>query len=290
MNQLYLKKSTQLEEMSSVKLLETETVNENEKEKFIVYNEKRYIIQEKLSDKSVILGYAIVSKKENKQFKVKTDEIKTTINNEIAILKETGNKKVIGYIRVEKEDTYIGLIEEKKPKMFIFLPFIIFSLITFVVAGSLINNKNNDKLENQTTVQSEEDTSDDKGNGQLGVSKAEFGEQQMFRLKINCTPTLENGKMNIRIESPAEENKNLAFKVKVYVLEKVDSEGKVVETYENNLIYTSPMVYANENIENCTVKTEIETGKYVGRAVYEIYDLEGNAIGQTACRLNITVK
>ena len=108
--------------MSSVNLFENNIDNSNSKNRVLVFNEKEYVIEDKLSDDSVILGYAVVSNKENKKLKVKADKIKTTINNEIAILKETEGKKVIGYVRVEKDNTYIGLIEEKQSVLFIILP------------------------------------------------------------------------------------------------------------------------------------------------------------------------
>ena len=290
MNQLYLKKTKDLEEMSSVNLLENNIDNSNGKNRVLVFNEKEYVIEDKLSDDSVILGYAVVSNKANKKLKVKADKIKTTIENEIAILKETEGKKVIGYIRVEKDNTYIGLIEEKQSVLFIILPLFIGLLIGVLVIGLTTPDRNCEKdPEKQTT--SIESGTDEKGTGELDSVKTEFMEQRSFRMRLNTTPTITNGKMNLRLESPQEENRDYGFIVKVYITGKLDSKGNVIETYEEMVhIYTSPMIYANENVMNCTVNKELAIGHYVGKAVYEIYDLNNALLGKVASKLSITVE
>ena len=291
MNQLYLKKTKDLEEMSSVNLLENNIDNSNSKNRVLVFNEKEYVIEDKLSDDSVILGYAVVSNKENKKLKVKVDKIKTTINNEIAILKETEGKKVIGYVRVEKDNTYIGLIEEKQSVLFIILPLLIGLLIGLMVIGLTIPDRNCEKDPEKQTTTSIESGTDEKGTGELDSVKTEFMEQRSFRMRLNTTPTITNGKMNLRLESPQEENRDYGFIVKVYITGKLDSKGNVIETYEEIVhIYTSPMIYANENVMNCTVNKELELGHYAGKAVYEIYDLNNTLLGKVASRLSITVE
>ena len=291
MNQLYLKKTKDLEEMSSVNLLENNIDNSNGKNRVLVFNEKEYVIEDKLSDDSVILGYAVVSNKENKKLKVKANKIKTTINNEIAILKETEGKKVIGYVRVEKDNTYIGLIEEKQSVLFIILPLFIGLLIGVLVIGLTTPDRNCEKDPEKQTTTSIESGTDEKGTGELDSVKTEFMEQRSFRMRLNTTPTITNGKMNLRLESPQEENRDYGFIVKVYITGKLDSKGNVIETYEEMVhIYTSPMIYANENVMNCTVNKELELGHYVGKAVYEIYDLNNVLLGKVASKLSITVE
>ena len=290
MNQLFFKKTKKLEGMNSVNLLERVIDKDNSKDKILVFNEKEYVIEDKLSDDSVILGYAVVSKKENKKLKIKANKIKTTINNEIAILKETENKRVIGYLRVEKEDTYIGLVKENQKVLFIVLPVLIGLLIGLTIIGLTTTNNICDGENEQQTPTIESGT-DEKGKGELDSVKTEFKEQRGFRMRLNTTPTIKNGKMNLRLESPKEENKDYGFVVKVYITEKVDSKRNTIETYkEMEHIYTSPIIYADENIINCTVNKELEVGHYIGKAVYEIYDLNNNLLGKVASRLEITVE
>lgn len=291
MTTYFLKESNKLDNLQTVKLVKTTNTEVENKVKF---NGEEYeiISEQQLKEKTNgnVYGYIEISDKENKKVKVKLEDVKASIDKKVAILSKKKSGQLIGYIAIKTNEgntEYVGLFVGKMN----ILPIIIIIAIMMIIGGLFIGNSETVKNTIGRDKYNKTDFKDgDKGSGELGAEEYDFGDQPVFRIKINCTPAVVDGEMNIRIESPEKENKNYAFVVKVYTLQKVDREGNVIETYEGdgNLIYESPLVYANENISDCKIDTELEDGVYVGRAVYEIYDLDLNFISQTAAKLEIT--
>ena len=272
---------------------------ENKDKEVIQFNKQNFTIikEDELPDEYELLGYVRVAKKQGKKLKIKEKDMKKELSgsllNKVAILREKkSNDRIIGYLKIAyKENTFIAIVKKVFP-VIIILP-IFFLLLglggsywyydTYIKLPDLIIE---DDKDNPDFV----DDDGNKGSGELEVDKAEFGEQATFRMRLNVTPQIQDNKINIRIESP-DHNEELKFRVKVYVLSKLDSQGNVITDYgsEDFLIYESPAVLVNENIEYGEIIKHIEKGRYTGRAMYDIYNLENEYLGSSAARLDITV-
>lgn len=296
LKRIYFKENDKLDILVKLQLFEKENkeFGEHEVEEskpgvlgYVVYSERVFeVLEEKPADAEVF-GYVTVTSKENKTEKVKLEDVKSTIENKVAVKRNKGNQKIVGYTWLN-EQTLVALVEDKVNLLIIILPLLILFLGVGIFMYSSVSN-------NPSTEQTEDDKpvfkDGEKGTGEIGKEAIDFGSQPMFRMKLNCTPTVENGMMNIRIESPAEENADYGFVVKVYALQEVDAEGNVVKDMSDEpvQIYESPLIFANENIEYCELDEMIGNGTYIGRATYDVYDLEQNFIGQTAAKLMIKV-
>ena len=135
----------------------------------------------------------------------------------------------------------------------------------------------------------------DKGIGEITTSSETSSlETAYFNLNLNVTPTIQNGLMNLRVvnkEDSSNGENNLSFVVKVHLIATSDENGNELEVYEEPLlIYESPLINPSENIENCKLDIPVEQGRYVARAMYDIYDSNFYLVGQTAARLDIVSK
>lgn len=134
-----------------------------------------------------------------------------------------------------------------------------------------------------------------KGVGEIATnSETGLLETPYFYIDLNVTPTIQNGLMNLRVvntDTVKGKKNNLSFVVKVYILATADEDGNELEVYEEPLlIYESPLINPSENIENCKLDIPVEQGRYVARAMYDIYDSNFYLVGQTAARLDIVSK
>lgn len=290
---IYLKESDKLDSLVKLQLKETPefgteefTVNE-EVDAYVIYNNRAFEAFEEKPEGAEVFGYVTVSEKPDKTEKVKLEDVKSTIDNKVAIRKNIGNERIVGYTYLN-DDTLVALVEKKVNLLIIIIPLLIIFLGIGLISFNYINNK-------PETEQTDDDKpvfkDGEKGSGEIGKEAINFGDQPMFRMKLNCTPTVENGMMNIRIESPAEENADYGFVVKVTVLKEIDTDGNVIKDMSDEpvQIYESPLIFANENIEYCELDEVVKSGKYIGRATYDVYDMEQNFIGQTAAMVMINV-
>lgn len=295
MGTYYLKESKNLDSIQNLKLVENII---KEDDMAISYDGKEYKVEKELSQYKTVYGYVEISKKENEKHKVNLKNVKASFDNRIAIEKERKERKIIGYLIILDKDgieQYVALVEEKQI-ILLWLILLLIGIVSISIGVWIIKPVDNTE---QVVVSTEKEDEEEvvfkdgeKGTGEIAKGTHEFQEQQTFRMRLNCTPTVENGYMNLRLESPAEDNEGLGFVVKVYLISKVDEEsGAIIEKYDEDtdIIYESPIVYANEHIENCPLDTEIEQGMYEARAVYNIYDTDKNFVGQTATRLSIKV-
>lgn len=444
MKSLFLRVSDKLDKIEAVIKLHQDgilTVGEIERREnemdddltVLEYNGTAYEIIKKdnLPENHKVIGYSRVNRKENKKIKAKIDNLVCSIDKKVAVNEKKGTfERVVGYVKVdtstlenfdtEGKEIYIALT-----KWFI-LPIIL--LFGGVALIGTIGYFNYYGLPGAEVVVPEKEQIEfvdgDKNNGEIEDKEHEFGKPVSFRMKLNCTPGVEiiddKQQMNLRLESPAEDNAGLGFVTFVYLLGeqyadieddgiinwykdiiyeehynifdenniiygtidnntikwskeevyyiydkdsvsidnmklngnsepcgKIDAEGNV-EWYQDNEqdekyyvfddnsilygtinkntltwnrhkkfciknssneyfatvdrkniieeyaepieIYQSPLVYADENIEWCPLHTEVESGIYVGRALYYVFDENENLLGQTASRLKITVK
>lgn len=292
MRTLYFRKTNRVDGKEVIRLVENDS---KEIDLRICSNKKAYEVLKRLPNnkkKPTVIGYVKAFKNEDKPTKIKENKVVYMIDNEVAVReKKLPFEKVIGYIKVDEEtydsEMYIAVVQNR----FLIIPIILLMILLISVLCLKSCTITEPVVEDNKPKQEITFKDGDKGSGELDTEKTEFGEQQTFRMKLNCTPTVENNEMNIRIESPAEENGNYGFVVKVYLIQKIDGEEVIEDFSEEPLqVYESPIIYGNENIEKCQLDTEVEHGNYIARAMYDIYDLDKNFIGQTACRLDIISK
>ncbi len=285
MKGLYFKESDKLDSLVKIELKEFEMSEDTDT--CIVYNRQFFEVLEEKPEGAEIYGYVSVVYKEDKTERINLEDVKSTIENKVAIRKNKGNERIVGYTYLN-DDTLVALVEKKANLLVFIIPLLIIFLGIGLFMLSNISNINEGK---QTEDEKPVFKDGEKGTGEIGKETIDFGEQPLFRMKLNCTPTVENGSMNIRIESPAEENADYGFVVKVYALQEADVEGNVLKDMSDEpvQIYESPLIFANENIEYCELDQMIKSGTYIGRATYDVYDLEQNFIGQTAAKLMIKV-
>lgn len=284
MKTLFCKEDRYLDNIQSINL---ESVTVEEPKYSLSLSGRTFSVLEELPEESEVLGYCEVASKEGKKVKSKKNKVHYLVDFKAPVrYKKEMMDEEIGYVKVEGFDNgYIVLVKKNK-----IIP-IIFWLSAILLVGVLVFKGAEPLIENfKETVQDVVDHSSDKGKGEFEIEKYEFENQPVFRMKLNSTPVIQDGKIKIKLQSPEEENKNLKFVTEIYLLSEVaDVVGKeIIETYEEPiLIYTSPEIYANENVEWGTLDEEVEPGRYIGRARYYVYDLDGNLLGRTSCLLSI---
>lgn len=284
MKTLYCKEDRYLDNIQSIKL---EEVAVKDAKYSLALSGRTFTVLEELPEEAKVLGYCEVTSKEGKKVKSKKNKVQYLIDAKapVRVKKELLDEE-IGYVKVDGfDDGYVVLVKKNKiiPIIFWLCAILLVGVLTFKGAEPLIENF-------KETVQDVVDHSSDKGKGEFEIEKYEFENQPVFRMKLNSTPVIQDGKIKIKLQSPEEENKDLKFVTEIYLLSEVaDVVGKeIIETYEEPiLIYTSPEIFANENVEWGTLDKEVEPGRYIGRARYYIYDLDGNLLGRTSCLLSI---
>ena len=284
MKPLFCKEDRYLDNIQSINL---ENVTVEESKYNLSISGRDYAVLEEIPVEGELIGYCEVANKEGKRVKSKKNKVLYLIDYKAPVrYKKEMMDEVLGYVKIKGyENSYIALVKKNKiiPILFWLGAILLVGLLTFKCAEPFIDNL-------KETVQEVVDHSSDKGTGEFEIEKYEFENQPVFRMKLNSTPVIQDGKIKIKLQSPADENKDLKFITEVYLLSEVaDVVGKeVIETYEEPiLIYTSPEIFANENVEWGTLDKEVEAGRYIGRARYYIYDLDGNLLGRTSCLLSI---
>ena len=109
-----------------------------------------------------------------------------------------------------------------------------------------------------------------------GKADLQGAETEYFNLRINTTPTLDNGKLNIRIENPA---KNKAA-CQVDISVKLKDSTKV--------IYRSGRIEPNQSLEYCTIDAKLPAGRYSAVAHYVLYNKQ-DIVGQYNIELDLNV-
>lgn len=296
MKQYHLKQSDSLPEMKQFNLDKKHLVIEDTEDikgkNLIVLEDTKYELDKELPTNSkkvnTILGYIESGKREKQQINIngKDKLIVGNIDSKYPILQnKKKGQKIVGYIKVEDMDYYIAITVRSKKVLII--P-IIFCMIVYLALN--INNIN--PLE---PVDPSQFRIGDKGKGEITTnSETKPLETEYFNVNLNVTPTIQNEHMNLRIVNRDivndKENK-LSCVVKVYLIDTADKDGKELgEIEEPILIYESPLINPSESIENCELDSLVEPGRYVARAVYDIYDSNFYLVGQTAAKLDIVSK
>ena len=279
----YFKEQENLDSIREIRLSNTEEATDQES--YVVYDGKKLRIITDEQPENIIKGYISVSTKEDKYEKQSLENVSSAINGRVAIHKKKGsNESVVGYVKINC-DTYA--IVKKSPVAIIGLIVLIGALC---IGGAVIisNLPKQPVIEVEETESTEVETvTDEKGTGSLDGEKLEYTSEG-FRFKINTSPVLSEGKLNVRIESPEAENAEFVAIYDYYINAKVDVNNNVIEEYDEPInIYTSPEIYGNENLEYATVTTELEEGYYTGVCYCSIYDTNGNFLMTNGAVLKI---
>jgi len=295
MKKYYLKYKDKKSNLKQFSLDESFIVNENkENENVVVIEDKKYSLEDEIpmnNDELItVLGYVEAGKKENQQSRIKEEKGKLVgnIDSKYPILRnlEKGHK-IVGYIKVKDMDYCVALTVRKQS----LLPIAAVAVICLV--GLLVFKMNG--VNPLQPVDPNQFRDGDKGIGEITTSSETSSlETDYFNINLNMTPTIENGFMNLRVvnkDKVKDRENKLSCVVKVYILATADEEGNALETYEEPLlIYESPLINPSENIENCKLDIPVELGRYVGRAMYEIYNSNFYLVGEQAVRLDMTSK
>lgn len=163
-------------------------------------------------------------------------------------------------------------------------------------------------------------------NGSLTEEEREALQPDYFNVKLNATPAIENGKMNLRVENSSQNEficqigitiqryqNNIPATEKIYTergeefyavsiepdtksykLTAIDDttgyQYVLLDDYET-IIYQSDKIMPNQSLEYCTITEDLEKGKYFGTAQYTLYEPEsGEQAGVFNVMLDITVK
>ena len=291
----YLKINDKVSDLKQFNLDESFIVNETSgAKKLVIIGDRKYTLEDELpidNEKvNTVLGYVEAGKKENQQSSIKEGKGKLVgnIDSKYPILRnlEKGHK-VVGYIKIDNMDSYVAITVKKQS----LLP--IGAIAVICLIGLMVFNMNS--VNPLQPVDPNQFRDGDKGIGEI-ASENETGllETAYFNLNLNVTPTIQNDFMNLRVvnkEDSSNGENNLSFVVKVYLIATSDENGNELEVYEEPLlIYESPLINPSENIENCKLDIPVEQGRYVARAMYDIYDSNFYLVGQTAARLDIVSK
>ena len=295
MKKYYLKYKDKISNLKQFNLDESFIVNENkENENVVVIEDKKYSLEDEIpmnNDELItVLGYVEAGKKENQQSSIKEEKGKLVgnIDSKYPILRnlEKGHK-IVGYIKIKDMDYCVAITVKKQS----ILPIAAVAVICLV--GLLVFNM--DSVNPLQPVDPNQFRDGNKGVGEIATnSETGLLETPYFYIDLNVTPTIQNGLMNLRVvntDTVKGKKNNLSFVVKVYILATADEDGNELEVYEEPLlIYESPLINPSENIENCELDIPVEQGRYVARAMYDIYDSNFYLVGQTAARLDIVSK
>lgn len=295
MKKYYLKCKDKISGLKQFSLDESFIVNENkENENVVVIEDKKYSLEDEIpmnNDELItVLGYVEAGKKENQQSSIKEEKGKLVgnIDSKYPILRnlEKGHK-IVGYIKIKDMDYCVAITVKKQS----ILPIAAVAVICLV--DLLVFNM--DSVNPLQPVDPNQFRDGNKGVGEIATnSETGLLETPYFYIDLNVTPTIQNGLMNLRVvntDTVKGKKNNLSFVVKVYILATADEDGNELEVYEEPLlIYESPLINPSENIENCELDIPVEQGRYVARAMYDIYDGNFYLVGQTAARLDIVSK
>ena len=280
----YFKEQKNLDNIREIKITSIEEAREQDS--YVEYGRKKLKVFSEKQSGDNIRGYISVSKAEGKYEKQSLENVSSAIDGKIAIHKKKGsNEVIVGYVKINS-DTYA--IVKKRYVGIVIIPILVLGLSigTLYTVKTLLPEPVDDITEEINTRV--ETIADEKGTGSLDGEEPVKYKSEGFRFKINTSPILSDGKLNVRIESPEAENSEFVAIYDYYINAKVDANYNVIEQYEEPInIYTSPKVYGNENLEYATVDTDLEEGYYTGVCYCSIYDTNGNFLMTNGAVLKI---
>lgn len=236
-------------------------------------------------------GFVELGTKPNKQSKIKKKNKKLMANlfGRFPVLREKpATHRIVGYIKLVDSDTYIALIK-RKPLIILWWKWgagagvvgLVIMLLMF--RGPKIAQPITDIFDGLVP----------KGEGEIYIPEQELPEAQNLRIIMNSSVTLIDGSMNVLIENNKESNE-LSMGAEVFLLNKLDEQGNIIESMDNQKIAQTPIIHPGENLEYLPVDSNvsIEPGYYDARVMFTAYEMveEGALpIGQIAGRISLLV-
>lgn len=113
--------------------------------------------------------------------------------------------------------------------------------------------------------------------GSLSDAQAALLKPDYFNIRINSTPVLKKGKLNLRIENSSKNTYGCRV--------------EVVLSDDATTIYRSQLLNPGQSLENCTISKELPSGTHPATACYTLYDLgTGQEAGKSNVKLSINVE
>ncbi|MFZ2539206.1 MAG: hypothetical protein WAX04_09945, partial [Oscillospiraceae bacterium] len=231
---------------STIYTIGADFANEDSK-KVIQYLDRQYELLEEIPDGNCnVIGYIHADIRENLNKKWNGRKLLVAYNMRVfANVYEKPQMRTVGYLKAFKEGEYF---EVTRP--FIFIPLcILLLLLTLVIALTVIFSSFESIVEKP--IFGDDITSQ----GSVTEDRTQPLTPVYFNVKINATPILENGKMNIRIENSSRNIYSCHVKVTAYI------KG------EKKTIYNSPLIEPNHLMEYATIDESLVKGSYDGKAV-----------------------
>lgn len=120
-------------------------------------------------------------------------------------------------------------------------------------------------------------TTDELIDGALTREQKKLIEPDYFNVKINPTPELVNGKMNIHLENPS----NNIYSCRVEIV--LDESSKN--------IYLSPVITPNKTLEHCSIREPLNKGIHKAMVKYVFFEIDTEkVVGQCNVKINIKSK
>ncbi|GEM_PF-6439081 len=177
---------------------------------------------------------------------------------------------IIGYLPLEENNTFAAVTQKDFPGMIFPLPVLLILLLGLIIwlipwirmIGVPVVVYSNDPV----------------AAGSITADRPEPLETDYFNIKINATPILENGRMNIRIENSIRNTLDCQVEIAVDL-----TDGEAV-------IYNSPMLAPNQSLEYATVETDLPRGSHTGTATFHYFENEEQLATTSSVRLTVHVR
>lgn len=224
-----------------------------------------YLLFEKLpsaeneKEQNVIVGYLCATKKHGKTKKLSCyANAVLHSGNAYYELQKRSDEKTIGYLKLMGGNQYVAVTRKRNFLLILWLLPILLMLILLFIPHDTLPIFGEDKVTSGA------------------ITPIDIGEldPDYFNLKINATPILEDGKMNIRIENSV--RNVLDCYVEVFV--------------SDEIIYKSPLLHPDESLEFATVAVKIAPAVYDGTAVFHYYADNEELETTSSVRLKIDVR
>lgn len=212
-----------------------------------------------------IVGFLSAKKKSDEKQSYRSDAIaRLCYGDTCALITAKTDESTVGYLATEQENAFIA-ITRPSPFIFLlplsFLVLLVTVLIYFFWAPTVPPNVHTDELIN----------------GGLTPSIVAQLDPAYFNIKINATPIVKNGSMNLRVENSERNLYNCTVEVEM-------EYGESTE-----IIYKSPLINPNQALEYATVAGDFIPGVYEGKANFKFLTDDGKLLGNATVSLTINI-
>lgn len=238
-------------------------------EKAIQFIDRRYELASEIPDNHKVVGYLHAERKEKQNVKWNGKERVLAYNSMVsANIFDKPQMQTVGYLKTNCEGEWL---EVTRPSFVLYLWLfpILLALITVV---ALLFYPTNSILQKPVFG------NDSATEGGITTDRIEPLDPVYFNVKINATPIVEDGQMNLRIENSSRN----AYSCHVKVV--TDADGKEL------LLYNSPLIAPNQSMEYTTLEQHLPPGIYDANAVFTYFEGEKQLSVNTTIQLILNVR